>query len=77
MKAQFSRHVRRFFVFFQGLPDRFYSATRLTVATQQSLLQIMRQSGCENFTDSHACLRSSHGYNLTPLRGLLSWRIYT
>ena len=41
-----------------------YSATRLTVATKQSSLQIIRQWGCANFIVSHASLQSSCGCKL-------------
>lgn len=55
-----------------------YSAMRLTVATKQSSLQIIRQWGSANFIDSHASLQSSYTVaNWSPLHGLLNWRIYT
>ena len=46
-------------------------------------LQIIRRSGCENLTDSYACLQSSHGYKLntvawvvelTYLRVVVKWK---
>ena len=41
-----------------------YSAPRLTVFAWQSILQIVRQSECVNFTDSHASLQRSHSCKL-------------
>ena len=41
-----------------------YSAMRLTVATKQSSLQIIRQWWCANFIVSHASLQSSCGCKL-------------
>lgn len=37
------------------------------MATQQSFLQIIRQSGCVNLIDSHASLRSSQRYKLNTV----------
>lgn len=41
-----------------------YSATRLTVATKQSYIQIIRQWRCANFIVSYASLQSSYGCKL-------------
>ena len=54
------------------LPQKFgcvYSATRLAVATLQSLffLEIIRQPGCANLIESRASLQSLHGCKLNTV----------
>ena len=44
-----------------------YNATRLTVVTQQSFLQIIRHSGSANLLDSHTSLQSSHSCKLNTV----------
>ena len=51
-------------LFIKCFNSQLYSATRLTIATEQSFLQSVRQLGYVHLIDSHASLQSSHSCKL-------------